>query len=158
MQTRSCNLNLTSYMSPCLHRMLSSRHKVVNWMIPLCFVFITYSYTISVTRTPSQLLVHHLSYSSVRYYSCRPVLSLRIFLPAFLHCQKRASCSVDILPQFLDQQIDIVSGCVRMALDGLLTTSCKLIVKTCYPQACCKLFQQVLTSLQTTSCNKPDFD
>ena len=27
-------------------------------------------------------------------------------------------------------------------------TCCKLIVKTCYPQACCKLFQQVVTSLQ----------
>ena len=35
---------------------------------------------------------------------------------------------------------------------------CKLIVKTCYPQACCKLFQQVVTSLQMTSCNKPDFN
>ena len=35
-------------------------------------------------------------------------------------------------------------------------TCCKLIVKTCYPQACCKLFQQVVTSLQMTSCNKPD--
>ena len=30
---------------------------------------------------------------------------------------------------------------------------CKLIVKTCYPQACCKLFQQVVTSLQMTCCN-----
>ena len=37
-------------------------------------------------------------------------------------------------------------------------TCCKLIVKTCYPQACCKLFQQVVTSLQMTSCNKPDFN
>ena len=36
-------------------------------------------------------------------------------------------------------------------------TCCKMIVKTCYPQACCKLFQQVVTSLQMTSCNKPDF-
>ena len=32
-------------------------------------------------------------------------------------------------------------------------TCCKLIVKTFYPKACCKLFQQVVTSLQTTSCN-----
>ena len=37
-------------------------------------------------------------------------------------------------------------------------TCCKLIAKTCYPQACCKLFQQVGTSLQMTSCNKPDFN
>ena len=28
----------------------------------------------------------------------------------------------------------------------------RLIVKTCYPQACCKLFQQVVTSLQMTNC------
>ena len=33
-------------------------------------------------------------------------------------------------------------------------TCCKLIVKTCYPQACCKLFQQVLANLQMTSYNK----
>ena len=35
---------------------------------------------------------------------------------------------------------------------------CKLILKTCYPQAWCKLFQQAVTSLQMTSCNKPDFN
>ena len=33
-----------------------------------------------------------------------------------------------------------------------------LFVKTCYSQACCKLFQQVVTSLQMTSCNEPDFN
>ena len=50
-----------------------------------------------------------------------------------------------------------------MACDSLLTTSllqvvnihnilvAKLIVKGCYPQACCKLFQQVVTSLQVTT-------
>ena len=37
-------------------------------------------------------------------------------------------------------------------------TRCRLIVKTCYPQACCKLFQQVVTSLQMTRCKKPDFN
>ena len=34
---------------------------------------------------------------------------------------------------------------------------CKLIVKTFYPQAWCKLFQQLAESLQTSSCNKSDF-
>ena len=29
---------------------------------------------------------------------------------------------------------------------------CKLIAKICYPQACCKLFQQVEASLQMTRC------
>ena len=33
---------------------------------------------------------------------------------------------------------------------------CKLIVRTSYLQVCYKLFQQVVTSLQMTSCNKPD--
>ena len=37
-------------------------------------------------------------------------------------------------------------------------TCCKLIVKTRYPHVCCKLFQQVVPSLQMTSCNKPDFN
>ena len=37
-------------------------------------------------------------------------------------------------------------------------TCCKLTVKACYPQACCKLFQQVVTSLQMTNCNKPDIN
>ena len=37
-------------------------------------------------------------------------------------------------------------------------TCCKLIVKTCYPQACCKLFQQVVTSLQMTNSNNADFN
>ena len=37
-------------------------------------------------------------------------------------------------------------------------TCYKLIIRTCYPQACCKLFQQVVTSLLVSSCNKPDFE
>ena len=32
----------------------------------------------------------------------------------------------------------------------------KWIVQTCYQKASCKLFQQVVTSLQVTSSNKPD--
>ena len=37
-------------------------------------------------------------------------------------------------------------------------TGCKLIVKTCYPQGCRKLFQQAVTSLQMISCKKPDLN
>ena len=37
-------------------------------------------------------------------------------------------------------------------------TCCKLIVQTCYPRAFCKLFKQVITILQVTSCSKPDFN
>ena len=40
----------------------------------------------------------------------------------------------------------------------VLTFCNRFIVKACcYQQACWKLFQQVVTSLQMTSCNKPDF-
>ena len=67
-----------------------------------------------------------------------------------LNSQKRASCNtfVDILQQTCYQQAD-----VRMRLHGLRqrvgdksAASCQqtcygLIVKTCYPQACYKLFQ-----------------
>ena len=35
-------------------------------------------------------------------------------------------------------------------------TRCKLIVKTCYPHACYKLFQQVFTSLQMTNYKERD--
>ena len=52
---------------------------------------------------------------------------------------------------------------LRDLLDHKPVASCqrtcyKLTIKTCYPRACCKLFQQVVTSLQTTSCKKPDFN
>ena len=92
----------------------------------------------------------------------------RVFLNLFkLHSHKLASSNkpVDILQQTCYQQADI-----RMRSHGLgqlvddksvascQQTCCKLIVKTCYPQACCKLFQQVVTSLQMTSYNKPHFN
>ena len=62
-----------------------------------------------------------------------------------------------------------ISGCVCMAYDRVLTTSlfqivcfkqtyCKLIVQTCYQLACCKLFQQIVPSLQIKSCDKLDFN
>ena len=37
-------------------------------------------------------------------------------------------------------------------------TCCKFTVKPCYQQACYKFIQQVVTSLQITSCKKPDFN
>ena len=60
-----------------------------------------------------------------------------------------------------------ISGCDRIACDSLRTrsllqvvkqTCCKLIAKTCYRQACCKLLRQIDTSLQITSHKKPDFN
>ena len=48
-----------------------------------------------------------------------------------------------------------LSRCIHVACDGLLTGSLlQVAVDSCYPQACSKLFQQVKTSLQMTSCNK----
>ena len=77
------------------------------------------------------------------------------------HCNK----FVDILQQTFYQQADIRmrSHGLRQLVDdksvaSCQQTCCKLIVKTCYPQACCKLFQQVVTSLQMANCNKPDFN
>ena len=63
--------------------------------------------------------------------------------------QKQGSSnkSVDILQQTCHQQADIRmrSHCLRQLVDDKSVASCqqiccKLIVKTCYPQACCKLF------------------
>ena len=65
----------------------------------------------------------------------------------------------------LKQQADIRmrSHALRQLVDdksvaSCQQTCCKLIVKTCYLQACCKLLQQVVISLQMTSCNEPDFN
>ena len=78
----------------------------------------------------------------------------------YKHSQKRVSCNKPV--EILYQRVDI-----RMRSHGSIVddksvascqqTCCKLTVKTCYPQACCK-FQQVVTNLQMTSCNKPDFN
>ena len=82
-----------------------------------------------------------------------------------MHSQKRASYkkSVDILEPDINLDIRMRSRGLRQLVDdksvaSCQQTCCKLIVKTCYPQACCKLFQQVGISLQMTSCNKPDFN
>ena len=40
--------------------------------------------------------------------------------------------------------------CCKLSID--------LLQVDCYPQACYKLFQQVVIQLQTTRCNKPDFN
>ena len=63
------------------------------------------------------------------------------------------------------QQVD-----VRMRLHGLRQlvddkfvascqqTCCKMIVQICWAMGLLQLFQQVVTSLQITNCNKPDFN
>ena len=68
--------------------------------------------------------------------------------------------STSQLPRSPWYEVEPISGCVRMACD-IRQVCCKLsrrvaslIVKYCYPQPCCKLFQ----SLQMTSLNKPDFN
>ena len=50
----------------------------------------------------------------------------------------------------LDEVDNFVASCQQ--------SCCKLIVKICYPKACCKLFQRVVTSLQIINYKKPDFD
>ena len=84
-----------------------------------------------------------------------------------IHTRERASCnkSVDILHETYYQQADIRmrSHGLRQLVDdksvvSYQLTCCKLIVKPSYPQAYCKSFQQVVTSLQMTSRNKPHFN
>ena len=65
----------------------------------------------------------------------------------------------------LDQQADVRmrSHGLRQLVNDKSVASCqqtcfKLIVKTCHLQACCKLFEQIVTSLEMTSCNKPDLN
>ena len=79
---------------------------------------------------------------------------------------KTDNLSVDILEQTCYKKP--ILRCVRMACDSLLTTSSLQIVNrlvagwlskfVIHRQACCKLFQQIVTSLQMTSCNKPYFN
>ena len=84
-----------------------------------------------------------------------------------VHSQNRASCykSVDILQQTCYQQagIRMRSLGLRQLDDDKSVASCqqccfKLFAKTCYPQACCELFQQVVARLQKTNCDKPAFN
>ena len=94
---------------------------------------------------------------------CNGFICLRFTVPFTIHRQNAQV--VTSYWHFINKPI---SGCVRMACVSLLTTNLlqvfdrlvasSIIVKTCYPQACCKLFQQVVTSLQMTNCNKADFN
>ena len=82
------------------------------------------------------------------------------------HSQKRASYNkpVDILQQTCYQQADIRmrSHGLRQLVDdksvaSFQQTCCKLIVKTCNLQACCKLLQQAVCKIMK-SFNKSDFN
>ena len=86
--------------------------------------------------------------------------SARFVTNLHMYSQKCGSCN---------KSFDILQAHIRMRSYGLRQlvddksvanchmTCCKLIVKTCYSQARCKFFQQVVTSLLKTSCNKLDF-
>ena len=71
--------------------------------------------------------------------------------------KKRASYkSVDIL-----QQLVMRLHGMRQPVHGKPVASCeqicrKLVLPTCYQQASCNSFRQIVTSLHVTSCNKPD--
>ena len=120
-----------------------------------------------VQRAPYSIYHKSVTKKGFKWISC--VIGdrmLRKSKPHDAHSKKRASCnkSVDILQQTSYQQADITmrSHGLRQLVDDKSVESCqqsccKLIVKTCYQQACLKLFQQVVKSLQITSCNKPCF-
>ena len=68
-----------------------------------------------------------------------------------LHNKACGHLATDLL-----QQSDLHLHGLRQLVDYKSVTSCeqtgcKFSVKTCHPKACCKLFQQVVTSLQMTS-------
>ena len=85
-----------------------------------------------------------------------------------IYTAKKAQVATSLLTSCnnLLQQADI--RCVRMPCDSLLTTSLLQVINrlvACWlsklvisMQACYKLFQQVVKSLQMTNCNKPDFN
>ena len=59
------------------------------------------------------------------------------------------------------QQADIrmrSHGLRRLVTTSLLQVVNRLVASWWFQQACCNLFQQIVTSLQLTSCNKPDFN
>ena len=52
----------------------------------------------------------------------------------------------------------IFATCISIDAFNRLAASCSIrLVKTCYPQACCKLLQQLAAGMQISSCNKADF-
>ena len=54
------------------------------------------------------------------------------------------------------RQLACVNKSVASFWTGLLQFVSRLVASWLFQQACCNLFQQVITSLQMTSCNKPD--
>ena len=49
-------------------------------------------------------------------------------------------------------------GLQQLVTRSLLQVVNRFVASWLFQQACCKLFQQVVTSLQMTNCNKPDFN
>ena len=81
----------------------------------------------------------------------------------YIHNQKRATCnkSVDILQQLVTTSQDAFAW-LSTACDNKSVASCQQV---CFKLSTdllqvdyCKLFQQVVTSLQMTSCNNPDLN
>ena len=84
---------------------------------------------------------------------CCPMSIVKVLNETHAHSQKRAGCnkSVDILQQLVAQaDITMHPHGLRQLVHNKSVASCQ--------QTCCKLFQQVVRSLQTTSCNKLDFN
>ena len=98
---------------------------------------------------------------------CVPThVALRMFimqvLASQLHFQANRNAELAIPPLFWPGNCIKIGRPVALLSDptvySLYCACCKLIAQTCYQQACCKLFQQVVTSVQMTNCNKPDFN
>ena len=84
-----------------------------------------------------------------RHLSLKNMLDREVSVESFLHNQKKKRTSCD---RSVDNFQRICSHGLRQLVDdksvgSCQQTFCKLLGKTCNPQACCKSFQQVVTSL-----------
>ena len=103
-----------------------------------------------------------------RLYPYFPRTNVPVFDPSpkLLHSHTPTKAATSLLTScnnLLQSNIRMRSHGLRQLVEDKSVASCqqtcrKLIVQTCYQQAFCKLFQQVVTSLQMTNCNKPDFN
>ena len=79
-----------------------------------------------------------------------------------MYTAKNAQVAANLLTScnnLLQVYIRVCSHGLRQLVDYEPVTCCqqfcyKSIGKTCYPQVCCKFFEQVVTSLQMITCNK----
>ena len=116
----------------------ADERKYRNWWLCTQFKWRMYCSNNVINKTKNSLIVHE------------GITSIAELL--FAVCQQITQVTTRLLTSYNRVVINkLMSGCVCWWLATVAScqqTCCKLIVKTYFPQACCKLFQQVVTSLQ----------